>query len=347
MADVFVSYSHEDRDSAREVVCAFQNAGFMVDWDNRLVSGERYNETIPSRISHAQQVVVLWSKESSTSDWVKREAGIAAKLRTIAPLRLDDSDLPPAFDVFHTPVWAGGIDAEALRNFVDDVGARARRQAAAAAYVANDVRRAFHARRVGDFERATDHLEWALRRFEVMLDDVEGEELRDAIRYKARTLRALDAMASRDFCGRLMRTLAGESLLPVIDAVLELRTDAITARLRQHDCDLKRAYRRRKIVRAGIVIRPGSGVDDAALVEKLLSESGRRHGPLQVDCFLLIMRTTENARKAQFSRHATARNLDANCLVWRPEDGDDELEQRLLDTARKVCEDVSSEEVLQ
>lgn len=342
MTDVFVSYSHEDRRVAHEIVNAFQEHGYVVDWDNRIEPGERYNRTLPTRVANAERVAVLWSTSALQSDWVNLEARIAARLRTIAPALVDNSDLPPEFAHFQTfSLSDEATYPESLKRFVQNVGETARRSRGAGVRAGSDVRRAFHARRLGDFEGASDLLSWAFRRFEVSLDDPDFEEFRDADRYKAQTIRVLRALADSDYCGRLMMTLAGESLLPAIDAVLELKKDRIKEELAKDGCVLKKRYRGR-FIRVGVIIRPSDGVNDGLLIDKLLSESDHRNGPLQVDCFLLIMSSSSEDRGLEFSQLSEKRRLDAKCIVWRPTDPDDELEKRLLDTAKKLCEENSS-----
>lgn len=79
-------------------------------------------------------------------------------------------------------------------------------------------------------------------------------------------------------------------------------------------------------------------VDDSRLIDKLLTETSSRSGPLSVDCFLLIMRTNDTDRGDRFSKLAAKRNLNAECVVWQPDDGDAKLEERLRQTSRHLCE---------
>ena len=46
MTDVFISYSHQDRDVARRYADALQAAGLAVWWDDHLRSGEAFDEKI-------------------------------------------------------------------------------------------------------------------------------------------------------------------------------------------------------------------------------------------------------------------------------------------------------------
>ena len=74
MPDIFLSYSREDQDTARRYAEAFQKEGFDVWWDATLRSGEAYDQVTEKALRDAKAVVVLWSKTSVDSRWVRAEA---------------------------------------------------------------------------------------------------------------------------------------------------------------------------------------------------------------------------------------------------------------------------------
>ncbi len=99
MADVFVSYDRRDRDLAEKVVAALTEQGLTVWWDDRITPHETWDKTIEREVDNAKKVLVLWTKNSVESDWVRTEAG-AAKEATPPKLiqaRFSDCKVPLAF----------------------------------------------------------------------------------------------------------------------------------------------------------------------------------------------------------------------------------------------------------
>jgi hypothetical protein len=81
MTDVFMSYASEDRERARNLASALEARGWSVWWDRKIVAGETYDQTIERHLESAKSVVVLWSKDSVASEWVKNEATAASERR--------------------------------------------------------------------------------------------------------------------------------------------------------------------------------------------------------------------------------------------------------------------------
>lgn len=54
--DVFLSYSHADRDTVRRFAAAFEAEGLEVWWDNSLRSGESFDEKIEQALRQADHV---------------------------------------------------------------------------------------------------------------------------------------------------------------------------------------------------------------------------------------------------------------------------------------------------
>ena len=74
MPDIFLSYSRDDLTTARRFAEAFEREGFSVWWDQTLNPGEAFDEVTEKALNEARAVVVLWSKKSVASRWVRAEA---------------------------------------------------------------------------------------------------------------------------------------------------------------------------------------------------------------------------------------------------------------------------------
>jgi hypothetical protein len=97
MADIFLSYSNEDRDRAKIVAMALEPSGWSVWWDREIPVGRTWDEVLEEEIENARAIVVLWSPASVASDWVKNEARDAKKRRILIPALIEPAKLPMEF----------------------------------------------------------------------------------------------------------------------------------------------------------------------------------------------------------------------------------------------------------
>jgi hypothetical protein len=74
--DIFLSYGHDDLSTASRFAKGFEREGFTVWWDASLRSGEAFDAAIESALKGAKAVVVLWSRTSVQSRWVRAEATV-------------------------------------------------------------------------------------------------------------------------------------------------------------------------------------------------------------------------------------------------------------------------------
>ncbi|SDC68145.1 TIR domain-containing protein [Cupriavidus sp. YR651] len=107
MADVFISYAREDHERARQLASALDAQEYSVWWDRELITGERYDIAIERELDAAKSVVVLWSKDSIGSEWVRNEAAAAAEREVLIPALLDTVKPPLEFRRRHTVDLAG------------------------------------------------------------------------------------------------------------------------------------------------------------------------------------------------------------------------------------------------
>jgi TolB-like protein len=124
MPDIFLSYTREDQATAQRFAEAFEAQGFSVWWDVTLRSGEAYDQVTEEALRSAKAVVVLWSKKSVVSRWVRAEATLGDRNRTLVPAMIELCDRPIMFELTQTADlshWAGETGDPAWRTFLDDV----------------------------------------------------------------------------------------------------------------------------------------------------------------------------------------------------------------------------------
>jgi TIR domain len=97
MSDVFMSYSRVDTGRALALAESLSQQGWSVWWDRNIPPGKKFDEVIELALSSAKCVVVLWSKDSVGSDWVKTEAAEAAKRKILIPVLIDNVAIPLEF----------------------------------------------------------------------------------------------------------------------------------------------------------------------------------------------------------------------------------------------------------
>jgi len=122
--DVFISYAREDEGMARRFAEAFAQEGLTVWWDAALHSGETFDEVIEQELRASKAVVVLWSPHSVASRWVRAEATLADRNRTLAPAIIAPCNRPIIFELTHTAdlsQWQGDIADARWKTFVKDI----------------------------------------------------------------------------------------------------------------------------------------------------------------------------------------------------------------------------------
>ncbi len=107
MADVFISYSSQDRESAHQLATALVAFGWSVWWDRKIIAGQTFDQVIERELEAAKSVVVLWSQHSIASEWVKNEAAVASQRGVLVPAAIEDIKLPLEFRRKQTADLAG------------------------------------------------------------------------------------------------------------------------------------------------------------------------------------------------------------------------------------------------
>ena len=124
MPDVFVSYSRLDRDVARGFANGFEREGLSVWWDQAIHPGEAFDQVTEQALEEARAVVLLWSKSSVQSRWVRAEATQAHESHRLIPVTIEPCRRPIIFELVHTidlTGWTGDRDDPTWRDLVSSV----------------------------------------------------------------------------------------------------------------------------------------------------------------------------------------------------------------------------------
>ncbi|WP_265571066.1 TIR domain-containing protein [Sphingomicrobium nitratireducens] len=102
MADVFISYSREDRADVEALAKALEAEGFSLWWDRQLTGGHDFSADIEQELQDAKAVLAVWSDAAAKSHWVRDEAGYGREQHKLVPISLDGSAPPIGFRQVHT-----------------------------------------------------------------------------------------------------------------------------------------------------------------------------------------------------------------------------------------------------
>ena len=102
MAGVFLSYDRDDSEKARAIASALEKGGHSVWWDLQVRGGAQFSKVIEEALKAADVVVVLWSKNSVDSAWVRDEAAVGRDSGRLIPTTIDGTGPPLGFRQFQT-----------------------------------------------------------------------------------------------------------------------------------------------------------------------------------------------------------------------------------------------------
>ena len=81
---------------------AFEAQGFSVWWDVDLRAGGAHDEVTENAPRAAKAVVVLWSNKSVLSHWVRAEATLADRDKTLVRCMIEPCEWPIMFELKQT-----------------------------------------------------------------------------------------------------------------------------------------------------------------------------------------------------------------------------------------------------
>lgn len=125
MSDIFLSYDSADRAIAQKFADALESLGWSVWWDREIPLGKVFDQVIEQELNAARCVIVLWSKESVRSRWVKTEASAAVDRECLIPVLIEATEIPLEFKRIQTAMllsWQGDAEHPAFEPVIQAVG---------------------------------------------------------------------------------------------------------------------------------------------------------------------------------------------------------------------------------
>jgi hypothetical protein len=124
MPDIFLSYAREDQARAAQVADGLKRDGYDVFWDKEIPPGRSWADYLEEKLSVCKVVVVLWSRASTASEWVREEARIAKDKGKLIPAMIDAATPPFGFgevQAANLTGWTGALDHPEWRRLTGAV----------------------------------------------------------------------------------------------------------------------------------------------------------------------------------------------------------------------------------
>lgn len=113
MADLFISYSREDKPRAEALAKALSGLGYDVFWDSEIPPGKSWADYLEGKLRQCKAMLVLWSAQSVGSQWVREEARVGRDAGKLIPVLLDNASPPFGFgevQAANLTTWQGEPD---------------------------------------------------------------------------------------------------------------------------------------------------------------------------------------------------------------------------------------------
>jgi hypothetical protein len=108
--DVFISYAREERDRCVEFAKKLKALDLRVWFDAEIRPGKSFEDEIERALASASAVLVLWSKRSVASRWVRNESRRADERGKLVAACLEQCEIPLAVSHVHHVSLAGTIE---------------------------------------------------------------------------------------------------------------------------------------------------------------------------------------------------------------------------------------------
>ena len=124
MSDIFISYASEERDRVLPLVSALERTGWSIFWDRTIPAGKTWRQVIGSEIRTCRSVLVVWTENSVTSEWVLEEAETGKRRGILIPVLLDNVEPPFGFgniQAANLTAWNGDSSSPTFTHLVADI----------------------------------------------------------------------------------------------------------------------------------------------------------------------------------------------------------------------------------
>jgi hypothetical protein len=98
---IFMIYAHKDKEKAKLIQSEFRKyTGIQIQSDDEVINiGDNIRDEIKKQIEYSDNVIIILSKNTNESDWIKKEIEIAKERNIkIIPIIIDDSKPPKELD---------------------------------------------------------------------------------------------------------------------------------------------------------------------------------------------------------------------------------------------------------
>lgn len=113
MADIFISYSRSDRERCTTIREALNGLKVSVWFDAGIGAGSSFDREIEREIEAARALLVLWSRQSVESDWVRNEARTGKERSGLIAVQLEECQLPLEFRSVQAEILPEGAEGTA------------------------------------------------------------------------------------------------------------------------------------------------------------------------------------------------------------------------------------------
>lgn len=124
MIDVFLSYSKSDVNIIRKLANKLKSQKLNVWWDVDGVAGRNIHNGIEDALYRAKCVIVVWSKHSVDSDWVRGEADEGRKSKKLVAISIDGTEPKIPFQGINSipfDAWNGDARRSEFRTLLNAV----------------------------------------------------------------------------------------------------------------------------------------------------------------------------------------------------------------------------------
>ena len=121
MSDIFISYARKDKPRVEPLAEALAARGWSIWWDRSIPPGKTWDEVIEDAIENSKCIVVVWSRYSVKSGWVRAEAEEGLKREILVPVMIEEVKIPLRFRPIQAArliEWEGESDISEFKNLV-------------------------------------------------------------------------------------------------------------------------------------------------------------------------------------------------------------------------------------